>query len=153
MIIMGVDPGITCGFCVIEFIPHPIFYHPILALELRGDPPEVAAFIAKQTYDFCAIESFLLVTKYAEEVSQRDPNLLTVRVIGGLEVLIPREKRVFQNPSTKNYTPDTKLKELGLYHGSRHCRDAFRHAVFFSRRFINEQHSNKKISLPDFYSA
>jgi beta-lactamase class D len=152
-IIAGCDIGINTGFAIVDVLPKPLLFKPILALELKGSPRDMALFIAKQEFDFIAVEQFALVQYYAREVAVRDHFLITARTQGALEALIPYDKLFIQLPSTKRYSPDEKLKELGMWNKSRHINDAFRHILFFSRRFTREMNSNKKIVLSDFYSA
>jgi hypothetical protein len=144
MLICGVDPGVNTGYCLVEFLQDIDKIVIISQGVIRDKPPTVARFIASLPADIWAVESFFLLHKYAQEVSHNDPYLLTTRVIGGIETLVPESQLVMQSPRTKRFTPDEKLKELGFWDKVLHTRDAMRHAIYYASGVKRSEHTKPK---------
>lgn len=138
MKICGIDPGITTGYCLIEYFMETKTFAILEIGELRDEPEAVARYLSSLPADFWAIESFSLSRIHAVEVSHNDPTLITVQIIGALKALIPVGRAFFQTPATKSATPDPVLKSKGVWHRSLHSRDSIRHALFFTRGLLNE---------------
>ena len=129
ILIVGVDPGETTGYACVNYIkgnrfkvvecrefPYPRGIKNLLQTILRIRPIVVT------------VEDFIL------RKSLIGDHLITARVIGGLEIVLPEHLIVLQQPSEKVRCPDELLKKLGLWHRSSHIRDAFRHCVIWAQK-------------------
>ena len=132
--ILGVDPGGTTGFCVIEYTPES---RPVLkeAWEESGGLGGVLAIRDKIIkHEIVVCESFTL------RPGVKMPDLSPVYIIGALEALMPyQDSLVYQQPSAKVLCPDEKLKKIEMYQrGHPHANDAIRHAIIYLVK-INHQ--------------
>jgi hypothetical protein len=139
VVVLGVDPGMTSGYARIRMRDS----RNAELLE-KGDLTDYMSvkLLAKMSCDAVAVEDFY----YRPGVVLQDRKLVTVRAIGGLEVLIPAGKLYLQQPAAKERCPNKVLKELGLYKNSDspHVRDALRHAVILGRRLLREGSTSSK---------
>lgn len=128
-VIIGIDPGETTGYACVKYkgsnrfevIECREFFYPrgintLLQIILKIKPVVVA------------IEDFILRKALIGD------HLITARVIGGFEIVLPQHLIVLQQPSEKKRCPDVLLKKLGLWHRSPHVRDAFRHCVIWVQK-------------------
>lgn len=125
--ILGVDPGGTTGFCVIEYGPDS---KPVLkeAWQEAGGLGGVLAIRDKIIkHEIVVCESFTL------RPGVKMPDLSPVYIIGALEALMPyQDSLVYQQPSAKVLCPDDKLKKIGMYQVAKpHANDAIRHAIIY----------------------
>lgn len=128
-VIIGVDPGETTGYASVRYkggsrfkvvecgeLFYPRGINNLLQMILKTKPVVVA------------IEDFILRKALIGD------HLITARVIGGFEIVLPEHLVVLQQPSEKVRCPNELLKKLGLWHRSPHVRDAFRHCVIWVQK-------------------
>lgn len=128
-VIIGVDPGETTGYACVryrrgnrfEVIECKEFLYP------RGIK-NLLQTILKTKPVVVVIEDFILRKALIGD------HLITARVIGGFEIVLPEHLVVLQQPGEKVRCPDVLLKKLDLWHRSAHIRDAFRHCVIWVQK-------------------
>jgi hypothetical protein len=137
MYVLGIDPGITTGYALLE-VKGAQEYLKIVAGVMKGYEGVTSLLSLAPVPEAYVIENFTLWPALAVKVSHDDPELLTVRYIGALtHTILSRGGRlVFQQPSYKKACPDFLLKKYGLWETRQtpHERDALRHVVAFTRR-------------------
>ncbi len=137
-VVCGIDPGVNTGLAVVRVSTDEFGRVTFVLLEQAELLwPESVYRILKVPADFYVLEDFILRAEQARGVAANDPRLTTVRVIGALQISLPREKLFFQRNVDKPACSDEYLRELGLYSSSPHIRDALRHVVIFVLRNID----------------
>jgi hypothetical protein len=127
--ILGIDPGVTTGWALLDFEPGTGNFE-IIQFGETHNVKEIEALIPTLDFDLCAIESFYLIPRLAKVVAANDPEGLTQQVIGAMKILVPDDKLFFQRPRKKELCPDRRLIDLGLMRReSKHIKDAMRHCV------------------------
>jgi len=132
MIILGVDPGYSTGFAILDL--------PRKKIDLKGNYSKsivVAGIIPfyegykelleEYTPDFVVIEDF----KLYPHVNKKWDSLLEVRTLGVIEY-ITKEKGIpykFQMPNKKWLWNDERLKAMGVKQKIIHTNDAVRHVL------------------------
>ncbi|MEM4406001.1 MAG: hypothetical protein QXS68_03055 [Candidatus Methanomethylicaceae archaeon] len=138
VVVCVLDPGVTTGFVVMRGVldldEKDIVYDVLERAELLW--PESALRPLQVDADFWVVEDFILRSEKAKGVSARDPLLITVRIIGALQIMLPPEKLVLQRNVDKAVCPDENLKKLKLWDSSPHIRDAIRHGVIFLNKWM-----------------
>lgn len=134
MRLLGIDPGKTTGFALIEVSKDAsgLIFNVIEEGSISGFG--AVNYLTQLTAHKIIIEDFILERRRAHEVAVNDPELLTVRVIGGLMARIPEHLIEWQRNIDKGMCSDNTLRELNLYTGDRHTKDAKRHVVIWARR-------------------
>lgn len=128
-VIVGIDPGETTGYACVNYLQgnrfkivecqeflYPRGIKKLLQIILKINPAVVT------------VEDFILRKALIGD------HLITARVIGGLEIILPEHLVVLQQPSEKVRCPNELLKKLGLWHRSPHVRDALRHCVIWVQK-------------------
>lgn len=143
MRILGIDPGRTTGYCLLEV--NKDVDGLIFTVIEEGSISGFGAvdYLSQLTAHKVVMEDFILETRRAQQVAVNDPDLLTVRVIGGLMARLPEGSIEFQRNTVKGMCSDNTLRKLGLFSGDRHAKDAKRHAVVWARRALT---SIKKVN-------
>lgn len=147
MIILGIDPGKTTGFVRISYSKH----GHIKVLE-KGHVvgfraiDKLKELIVKS--DVIIIENFTLWPNSAVGVSNNDPTLITVQIIGAIKYIFrsheyANKKVYWQDSSLQNSNVKRAVKELG-YHfpGKRHCNSAMAHIISYLFRVGKKVNAN-----------
>lgn len=138
MILLGIDPGITTGYALLEAKGARDFVS-LDAGAVRGQEGIDYLLTITPKPDVYVIETFTLWPKLAVKVAQDDPSLLTSQCIGALTFNLwkRRAQVVFHQPANKKSCPDSLIRQVGLWRPSSdqtpHERDAIRHAIIHAR--------------------
>lgn len=126
MLVAGIDPGGTTGYCLIQAPMQLIYYGE------GEDRAKLLAWILLNRPDVIVVEDYRLYPGMGEATAWS--NFPAVKVISALEELCEREgiELIKQSTSNKERITDKILKKAGLYKPSYpHANDAMRHALFF----------------------
>ncbi len=151
MLVLGVDPGITTGYALLDARGARDF-RPVDMGVCRGLEGIQHLLTLDPKPEVYVIEAFTLWPKYAVKVSQDDPSLLTSQYIGALtyNLWLRRSEVVFQQPANKKSCPDSLIRQVGLWRPSDdqtpHERDAIRHAIIYARiLFAAEERERRRL--------
>ncbi len=138
MRILGIDPGLNTGLCVLEMegkkfttIWDDVTYGFSAALD------QIVLQHSKLKCDYIALEDFVLLPHLANQVSANDPYLTAVMLKGAVLALFPSSEVFLFKSSQKSAVSDEDLKEAGLWYvrsetipteKRKHTRDAKRHS-------------------------
>lgn len=134
MRILGLDPGGTTGWAIIEYDDSSVKLIDKGQIEgsLKGFLHYNWSDLIFRDFDMIVCESFTL----REGVYGAD--LSPVYIIGALEALYPQTEIIYQEPKLKPLCDNDRLKTMGLYTaGQGHAMDAVRHAIIYLR---NKKH-------------
>ncbi len=136
MKILGIDPGITTGFALVD-VTGPDCMTKIQGGVVRGYEGLYTLLKLGASADAVVMENFTLWPKMAVKVSSDDPELLTPRYIGAITMwfkFVAPKPLTFQQPALKKACPGFLLSSLKLTGQTEHEMDALRHVVVYARR-------------------
>lgn len=141
--ILGIDPGVTTGWAIVDFNPELTTFKLIEYGELTSI--NELHHVLTKSFKFCAVENFHLIAKIAHQVAVHDPKLLTVQIIGAIKFAVDPNKRFMQRPNRKDSCPAERLRSLGLVpkeglrvNGNDHVADAIRHCVIRADAYLRQ---------------
>lgn len=127
MVIVGIDPGQTTGFSVLNAPMEVVSYGQVTDVTL------LLQAIGEHRPDVVVMEDFKLYSGSAQRLSWND--LPAPQVIGVIKNYCEQNdiELITQTPSTRKFFTDALLKFLDLYiPGKQHAVDSLRHALYYA---------------------
>jgi hypothetical protein len=142
MLILGIDPGLTTGWCVLHYNEESKVFTPVDGGAAQGFMATMDTLVGKfhkYAVDAAVVETFMLLPHMATQVSINDPHMNSSQLQGALVYALPPNRLFLQRPSQKTAVPDEEIRKAGLWRWKgasmadlqnyRHFHDAVRHAM------------------------